>query len=521
MQSIIVSSSTDNSQQQHHHHRRKNNWNTLSDSDMYKSRIFSLAVIGVAIALWCVNFFGIEEYHRVVDGDFGCSNGDDLASLQYSQLVRKVNHNTSRPEDFTPRVLHYRHHVLIAHYERVEITTTQHAYVIRLLQNSTALRAPHLRDVLRTGRSAQWRTLRTFDIVNSTEMVGPVHLAETPDGSGVVVASAFVKHKRKRGFAMFVSSDDNLDQWRSVIHESEISESETHHRTLDIVNLSPAFNTGEFIRVSVTGTTTTTQNQQLLLVQRFRSVDSLLSAAPYQCPSCVKSCGDGVASNSNLTELTVQLPLGMAMVVSATVVPSVFRTPHHHQHGQRQQTDGIMHVFVRSQDGSIMRVDVDLAKAADTACPATATSPARAPTISITKPGERPLSDFRILQFNAKRFSVKTPNFSLFMAASRHTNFNTLHTSLEDAHKLQVVKLAWSYSAGGDGDGDSASATAAAAPSAFALCSPILMNMGGIRGLHTTQIAEDTVLAIYTRQFRGITSLHLANIYVGNAHVAN
>jgi len=560
----------------------------MQSNDVYKARILSLAVIGIAVGLWCVNFFGIEEYHRAVGRDFDCINGDDLARLEHSQLVRKVDHNTSRPEEFAPRVLRWRHHILIAHIETTSVTTTthdtstRHTHVVRLLQNATNLQVPHLRDVLRTGRSVRWRTLRTFGIVNATEMVGPVHLAETPDGSGVLVASAFVRHKHSngensRGFAVFVSLDENLEQWRSVIHNDNndnsaitTSGSNTHrHRTLDIVNFSPPYSAsssttsrgGAVIRASVieavtTTTTTITANQnhkqQLLLVQRFRSVNSLLSAAPYQCPSCIKSCGGDGADvdeklrlNRTLTELTVRLPLSTATVVSATIVPSTITTTTTSSdtkgtsQQQRHHADDLMHVFVRSKDGSIIRVDVDLSVAKGVACPGddginnnnggaftalpgavtttttTATAAATVPVVSITQPREHPFSDFRIMQFNSGKFSVKTPNFSLFLSASHHTTFNTLHTSIENAHKLQVVKLAWAYA---DGGGDGSVATTA---SAFALCSPILMHLGSIRGLHTTQISEKTVLAVYIREFRDVSSLHLANIYVGDAHAVH
>jgi len=178
-------------------------------------------------------------------------------------------------------------------------------------------------------------------------------------------------------------------------------------------------------------------------------------------------------------------------------------------------------------------VDVDLSIAGATECagaagaanhlfPSSATAIV-VPVVSLTHPGDRPAVDFRIMQFNTRRFSVKTPNFSLFLLASQHTSFNTLHTSLVDSHKLQVVKLAWPYAGGGGGGAidNNNNALPTTTGSAFALCSPILMHLGSIRGLHTTQVSEDTVLAVYIRGFRDVSSLHLANIYVGNAHAAH
>ena len=468
-------------------------------AEFQRPRWVSLVVVVSIAALWCVNFFAINDFRALAEGDFSCTDGGELANLEYSQFIRKVDHNASLPEEFAPRVLRWRSHVLIAHVEDTRettpnTTTTTARRVVRLLQNATTLRVPHVRDVLRTGKSVQWRTLRTFNAGNGSDVEGPVQLAEAPDGSGVVIACSLVWRRdhqpSERGTAVFVSTNAALTQWHSAVHRRQGEETTRHLDLVRMPHTSVVGTPDSLVRVALVHGGTTS-GEQKLMVQRFPSTDSFLSAAARGW-----HCGGAPSPGSNLTapsSVTVRLPVTTTALKESAVVSATVTQAASPVHGH---TDAL-HVFVRTRAGDISRVDVSLSAVCGGVVPPTA-------VVAVTPSGRPPFSDFRLLRFNARRFSEKTPNFSIFMAASRHTGFNTLHTATVASHKLQVVRV----------DG-------ALSPATFSPCSPILMHLGHLRGLHSTQLSEDTVLVVYVREFRGVSSLHLAKVYVGNAHVAH
>jgi len=109
-------------------------------------------------------------------------------------------------------------------------------------------------------------------------MSGPVHLAVTPDGKGVMVASSF-RSMNHHGFAMFVSTEDNLAHWRSVMLPPQ--------QTLDFVNVEDAVTDSgtALIRVAVRGADDGDgdgdDGHTLLTVQRIRSLPALLAPESY------------------------------------------------------------------------------------------------------------------------------------------------------------------------------------------------------------------------------------------------
>lgn len=472
-------------------------------------RWITFAVIVAIATLWCLNFFEINKYQNLTNSDFSCTDGRDLAYLENTQLVRRVFHNALQPHEFSPRVLRWKSHVLIAHIENVSSTT---AHVIHLLQNTTELRKPRVRDVLRTGRSVQWRTIRTLTVENATSIIGPVQLVDAPDGSGVVISVNFEQgapDSRSTGVAVFVSFDDHLVHWRSAVHRN------TKSRQLDMESWpmstsSASASPGSLIRVTIAEAS---DNRQHMTIQRIFATDMLLSNTLYKCQGQADLvCNCGGLPGSNLTTVTMQLPNTMAPGSDAQVVSATVTLSTSVDVAKRQ--DDHVQVFVLSKNGVVSRINVDLGFATPQSCSddvgySTAAPIRPADVTTLTHPSNGIFSDFRLLRFNTKRFSVKSPNFSLFISASPHIAFDTLHTSAIASHKMQVVKLS---------DTDTFSSTG---PHMFSPCSPILMHMGSLRGLHSTQLTDDTVLSVYVREFKGISSLHIAKIYVGDAHAAH
>lgn len=439
--------------------------------------------VAIAITFWFLHFYVIKDLKSVVDSDLVCSNGDDLASLKYTRFVRQLTHANSLSDQaqasLSPRVLHWEQHVLIAFIENIRMPTDRHAEtiktqsVIRILQNVTNIQSQRIRDIVRNGRSAQWKTLRIVSVKDGN-IQGPVQLAQTPDGKGVVIMSSYTKVDSE-GLIVSVSHDKDLSTWTTQEHKKASSLDKL--ALMDLVK--PSATVKLTVQVSVVTEHIHTPSQTML-VQTYGSHHALLQAKHHECPTCTEHCGTG-----NYTFARVLLPTDYTAKQATSTTT---------------ETPGLLHVFVLDTAGRLARVDVP-GYSTLSACRNTTLSETKFVPLYMDTARSNVFGSFRLIPFNSNFFYTKKPNFSIFSAVLRYTRFNTLHTHDVEANRIVAIKMN--------------------AYNGVAACSPVLMHFGAIKGIHSTQLNEDYILTVYTRLYRNISTIHVAGLDIGNAHTAH
>lgn len=439
------------------------------------------------ILAWFIHCYAIKDYPSLLKREFSCTDRDNVVTFQYTRLVRKLEYASpvvqNDLEKLSPHVLQWKGHVLIAFLEDVRppppaqhgtpAASSDKVRVIRLLQNVTNVEAQRIRDIVKSGKSMQWKTLRIIRL-DGKQMQGPVHLSETPDGNGVVLMSEFVEDSLERGTLVSISEDVNLMQWTDHTHRHPPSVSSV--TTLKLAKL--AMTDTHTIRVSRMMQSVNNSMVDTILVQSYKDKQALLSGKAHQCPTCVEYCDDA----KNYTFAKFVLSLKDFDIKQLTMSSTVNRVG--------------LNLFLLDSKGRLAKIKLS----EYTSCNSTSVSVHESALLPGMSQSNK-FDNFRLISFNSKLFSSKTPNFSIFSAVSDYTRFDTLHTGTLQAKQIVALKL------------DS--------HSAITSCSPILMHMGTISGLHTTQLAEDTVVMVYIRQYQGISTVHVAGLFVGDAHVAH
>lgn len=431
----------------------------------------------VLVLAWTINYL-VLVHSDGFGQELSCSDKEDLARLNYVQVVKEVRYGSASSENHLlgriPRILKWKHHVIIAFIEEIAVpnkkSSTGKQRVVRLLQNVTEVRKPLTREMFNTDSSGmsgvatnseggggsrvsrQWKTMRTLRSDKRDEHIeGPIQLTETPDGNGVVVlAQSTQGHKM-----ISVSTDPQLSAW----HTTFVAPKSTNTTTvLDLARVSKLEN--KIIKISAIrphGAQTYHKTAVTLAVHVHTSLETLNNQTTVENAAFFTTLPSGQdAHQATVTSTEIQ---------------------------------GYVNIFVVGTKGTITKLEIDLHKSNSTEM------------LLHTETKRYPVRLLRVIPFNLKAFSVTRPNFSLFLASGRHTTFDTLYTTTFTSEKMMVIKL--------DFNGQITS------------CSPLKRHVGQIGGLSSTQLTDDTILVAYTRRFEGVDSIHVANVYVGNAHVSH